>query len=93
MPTGSVGLGTEEEQQCAATSSPFGLFLNVPWDPLSCVSGSLGASGSQSGRVALVLFSAKRPLGTSSTPVTSKRVISLPELRASLADEACSSAL
>ena len=85
---------TVEEQQCAATSSPLVpcLFLNVPWDLLSCVSCSVGSSGSRSWRGALVT-SAKRPLVTSSVAVTSKCVILVSELSDLLLDEASSSAV
>lgn len=93
MPVESVGMCTMEKQQCAATSSPLVpyLFLNVPGDPLSCVSCSMCSSGSRSWRGELVLFSAKRPLVTSSVAVTPECVISLSELSDLLLDEALSS--
>lgn len=91
VPVGNVGSG--RAAVCSHQLSPFGLFLNVPWDSPSCISCPLGASGSHSGRVALLLFSAKWSPETSSTPVTSKCVISLPELHALLVDETSFSAL
>lgn len=95
VPMASVGTHRVGEQQSAATSSPLVpcLFLNVPWDLLSCVSCSMCSSGSLSRRGALVLFSARRPLVTSSVAVASGCVILLSELSDLPLDEVSSSAM